>query len=165
MVPSDRQDALTALMPKLLRRARRLTRSPEAAEDLVQEALLRVWGRLNQANDIEDLEPYVMTALANIGRRPAPVHAELTEAEMPSTDPEAEARMATADVLTAIENLPDAQSVLLRDHAVNGVSYADLAAHYDLPIGTVMSRVARARAQLREDFDLPNKTPAATLLG
>jgi DNA-directed RNA polymerase specialized sigma24 family protein len=47
---------------------------------------------------------------------------------------------------------------------MQGTSYAQIAKTFDLPIGTVMSRISRARAQLRADLDLPKSKAVETLL-
>lgn len=56
---------LTSLIPALSRLARILAPSPHQAEDMVQDALLRVWARLQKGGTIDDLRPYLMTTLRN----------------------------------------------------------------------------------------------------
>ncbi|OGT59334.1 MAG: RNA polymerase subunit sigma-70 [Gammaproteobacteria bacterium RIFCSPHIGHO2_12_FULL_63_22] len=65
-----------------------------------------------------------------------------------------------AEVNRAMERLPDDQRAALSLVAVEGLSYADAAQALDVPIGTVMSRIARARAALADLFAAP-KTPLA----
>lgn len=160
----DRGDRLTALLPRLRRRARRYAPNAEAAEDLAQEALLRVWRRLAQDEPIDDIERYVFVTLRNLARRTPLPDEELTDANMPRTEPESMARIAQAEVLEAMSHLPTAQATLLLDHAIDGSSYAELARRHGLPLGTVMSRVARGRARLRAHFDLSHHRPVAELL-
>ncbi len=162
--PSDRSTAVADMLPRLMRRARRYSPSIDAAEDLTQEALLRVWKRLAEEPPIDDVEAYLFTALKNLSRRRRPPAEELTDDLMPATAPEAGSRLAAGDVMQALAHLPDAQATLILEHAVDGASYAELARRHRLPIGTVMSRVARGRARLRARLDLPEGAPVADLL-
>lgn len=153
------------LRPKLLRRARRYTRDPAQAEDIVQEALLKVWLRMAEDPPITHLEAYVITALRRIAMRPAPPFEELPEAMTPAVPDTGLDRLAAREVEAALEALPPEQSALLLGVAVGGESYASLARAHDIPIGTVMSRVSRGRATLRAILDLPADRPVNALLG
>ena len=155
--------ALTTLMPALTRLARILAPTPDLAEDMAQEALLRVWARLQKGGAIEDLRPYLMTTLRNASTRPPVQDQELTDQNTPSQPAEVWNRFACTDVNDAMSRLPDDQADLLRPLALQGATYAELAETFDLPIGTVMSRISRARAHLRADLDLP-KTRAVEVL-
>jgi RNA polymerase sigma-70 factor (ECF subfamily) len=155
---------LVHLMPALTRLARILAPRPDLAEDLAQDALLRVLARLNKGAEIDDLRPYLMTTLRNGCTKCAPQDQELTEQNSPSHDGEIWPRFACADVADAISRLPDEQAALLRLLALHGASYAELAAAFKLPIGTVMSRISRARAQLRGELGLPKSSAVEMLL-
>ena len=155
---------LTTLMPALQRLARILAPTPDLAEDMAQDALLRVWVRLKKGGEIDDLRPYLMTTLRNASTRPPVQDQELTDQNTPSHPAEIWDRFACADVNCAISRLPDEQADLLRPLVMHGSSYADLAKAFDLPIGTVMSRISRARAQLRTDLELPKTHAVETLL-
>lgn len=155
---------LTALMPRLRRRARRYVGTDAAADDLAQEALLRVWARLLDDPPIEDLDRYLFTAMRNIARRRQAAGEELTEAVMPRTEPVAGDRLAAADVLDALSHLPPAQASLILEHAVDGTSHAELARRHGVPLGTVLSRVARGRTELRQRLGLRARGAVAELL-
>ncbi|MCF6315921.1 MAG: sigma-70 family RNA polymerase sigma factor [Marinosulfonomonas sp.] len=155
---------LTTLMPALQRLARILAPSPDLAEDMAQDALLRVWARLKKGGEIDDLRPYLMTTLRNASTRPPVQDQELTDQNTPSHPAEIWNRFACADVNGAISRLPDEQAELLRPLAMDGSSYADLAKTFGLPIGTVMSRISRARAHLRTDLELPKAHAVEALL-
>lgn len=157
-------DTFARLLPDLNRLCRILAPSRDAAEDLAQEAALRVWAQLASGTEIESLRPYLMTAARNGARRPAQMPEELTEALAPCIPPEAPARLATAEVLEAIARLPRAQAILISDHAFGGLSYQALAAEHALPLGTVMSRLNRARRALRIAMDLEPDESATALL-
>ncbi|MDH3264511.1 MAG: sigma-70 family RNA polymerase sigma factor [Paracoccaceae bacterium] len=155
--------ALTDLIPALLRAALALTRSGDHAEDLAQEALLRVWTRMHDGEEIGDLRPYALTTLRNLARRPprlAPAEAAAPEAT-PSAAPD---RIACREVIDALSALPPDQGRLLTRAAFGAATMAELAAETGLPPGTVASRLSRARARLRARLDLPETGPVAALL-
>ncbi len=161
---AERTAELLRLRPRLLRRARRFVVDWAAAEDLVQEALLLVWTRLAKEPPIDDLERYLFRTLRNLAFRSARPMEELDEANTPHTAPDVTGRLATTDVLEALAHLPDMQASLILDHAMEGVSYAELARRHRLPLGTVMSRVARGRARLRSDMQLDPGVSVAQML-
>ena len=63
--PTDLPSTLCQLMPALLRLARQLTGNRDQAQDLCQEVLLRLWTRLQDGHEIDDLRAYAMAALRN----------------------------------------------------------------------------------------------------
>lgn len=156
---------LTALMPALSRLARILAPTPDQAEDMMQDALVRVWARLQKGGQIDDLRPYLMTTLRNASTKPTRQDLELTEQNAPSHPAEIWDRLACSDVISAMANIPNNLADLLHPLALSGASYDDLAKAFDLPIGTVMSRISRGRAQLRAELDLPKRRAVEVLLG
>ena len=155
---------LSNLVPDVIRLSRFLTRDLDLADDLAQEVLLNVWSRLAEGAEIDDLRLYVKASLRNRLRRPPRRAETLTEADMPSTAPDAPARLATRDVLDCIARLPEDQAILLIEFAKDETSYAELARRHNLPIGTVMSRISRARERLCRDMDLPLDHPVESLV-
>ena len=164
VIPTDTARHVEALLPDLRRVGRRLSRTWEDADDLVQDTLLRVWTRMADpdAGEITDLRAYAFTALRNRARARSLPFSELTTD--PGQAPEAPARLACADTLAAIDALPPEQAQLLRLRAIEGQSYAEIAAATGLPIGTVTSRLARGRAALCEKMGLSPDTPVSALL-
>lgn len=148
---------LTSLLPDLRRLARILAPTPEAAEDLVQETCLQVLDRLERGADIDALRPYAMTTLRNASRRRAglPV-VPLEAATLPPAPDDAQSHLICAEVLQAIARLPRDQTELMCEWLSGSESYGELARRLDLPLGTLTSRLARARARLRTEFDLPD---------
>lgn len=164
-IPSDTAQSLEALLPDLRRVGRRLSRTWEDADDLVQDTLLRVWTRMAdaEAGEIEDLRAYAFTALRNRARVRGQPHEPLVED--PQIPPDAPTRLACAEALAALDALPAPQADLLRLRAIEGKSYAEIAEITGLPVGTVTSRLARGRAALCEKLDLSPDTPVSALLG
>lgn len=144
------------MLPRLMRRALHYAPSREAAEDLAQEALMRVWAQLASEAQIDDIERYLFVALRNLARRQPRAMDALDEASMPLTD-DSSAQVIAGEVLEAMDALPPEQASVLRAHAVEGRSYAEIADRDGLPIGTVMSRAARGRARLRKRLGLAGR--------
>ena len=165
---SDRRlerEEIQALMPGLMRLARILAPNRSAAEDLAQEAMLKVWARLADGAVIAALKPYLNTVIRRLAREaPAP---EVTAEDWDVADELGSAagylRLCWRDVDAALDRLPPPQGDLLRGVAA-GRSYARLAEDCGVPPGTIMSRIARARAGLRRALDLPEGTACAELL-
>ncbi|WP_147105792.1 RNA polymerase sigma factor [Tateyamaria sp. syn59] len=144
---------LVPLIPVLTRRARRLSRTRAEAEDLVQDTLLSLCQRLRDGTQIDDLSAYAMRTLSNRARRNWRTQAtDELEEDHALTEPDALLRLDCADTLAAIERLPKPQRQLM-DLVVSGeTSPRALSDATGLPLGTVMSRLARARAKLRLDL-------------
>jgi len=153
------------LLTALHRRARRLDRCPEEAADLAQEAAMKLLQKLESGARIDRPEAYAMTALANLarsrwrGKRPSE---ELTD-DAATTEPDALARIACGEIAAAIARLPEPQARLIQLVAVGETRPADLARTTGVPLGTVMSRLARARATLRHEMGLGARTPSSEL--
>lgn len=165
--------AFLALMPDLRRAARRFARSAEDADDLVQETLLKVWSRMAMTRrqaagtaPVTDLRAYAFATLRNCARtRPPGPPQAATDASDTRADPGAdpEARALASAALRALSALPDEQRHLMRLRALEGLSYAEIAAETGLPMGTVTSRLARGRRALRLALDLPGDAPLSDL--
>lgn len=150
------EECVQRLLPKLLRRARRLATSADEAEDMAQETVLRLWQVRTGPAGIERPEHYAMTLLHNLARarwRSRRVTEELTD-DMALTVPSAPSRIACAELLAAIERLPCDQAALMRLVLAGETSPQVLAGRLGVPKGTVMSRLGRARARLREEMGL-----------
>ena len=148
----------------LLRFSVRLTRHPQDAEDLCQEALLRGWRRLDQLESLDSARPWLLRIATNafIGlyRRARRRDERLwsyddvvarADAGMAVFQPEAPEPVSVhGEVLAAVESLPVAfrEAVTLVDFG--DAEYGEAAEILAIPIGTVMSRLHRGRAILRE---------------
>ncbi|MFK7940183.1 MAG: RNA polymerase sigma factor [Roseovarius sp.] len=164
--PPITRDALAGLQPDLLRVARHLTGNADQAQDISQDTLLKIWTRQQKGEDIQNLRAYAMTTLRNTYRqflRTRLSGPELTE-DMLVTNPDAFASLALQELESAITRLPREQARLIRLVASGETSPAVLARRMGLPSGTVMSRLARARAQLRQDMGLTRRAPIAELI-
>ena len=131
------EEALTHL-DTLYRGALRLTRDPDAAQDLVQEAYLRALRYQHSYQAGTNMKAWLFYDKLKDS-------AEIPEAEVLD-------KLAAGEVVKAIEQLPELhrEVVLLVD--VEGFSYKDAAQALAVPIGTVMSRLHRARQQLQKSL-------------
>ncbi|MFA0758260.1 MAG: hypothetical protein KEFWMYNX_000654 [Candidatus Fervidibacter sp.] len=164
--------AVLPLREKLRRLALRLTQSPESAEDLVQETLLRAFQRFGRFRRGTNLWAWLMRILLNLfishyrqQQRSVPTvsleglleEMELAEEEASLlTDPAAIspedallAQVLDEEVERALAQLPDVfrEVVILCD--LQGFSYAEAAQQLGVPIGTIRSRLSRGREILR----------------
>jgi RNA polymerase sigma-70 factor (ECF subfamily) len=175
-LPAASARAFLALLPDLRRSARRLARSNEDADDLVQDTLLRVWSRMamdragaTDAAQINDLRAYAFATLRNCARTRGagswPMAASPQVEERPDIRADPAAHLATTQAMRALHALPRDQQDLLRLRAIDGLSYAEIAARTGLPMGTVTSRLSRGRRALRAALGLPRDAAVADLLG
>ena len=160
-----KDDPFNTILALLHRRARALVACPHEAADLAQDTALKLWQQQRQGGDPDDLVAYAMTALRNQARsrwRARRPWQELQE-DMATTPPEAPCRIACAELRAALTRLPETQSDLMALVADGETSPAELARITGQPVGTVMSRLARARASLRADLGLGQNAPVRTL--
>lgn len=145
-------DRIAQLRTKLDQRARRF--GPDA-EDLVQETMLRLCTHLSEDRDIRDLEAYAMTTLRNLARSRWRRQFETEELEdyMSITETDASDLLAVKETLAAIDTLSEHHASLLRLVRDGIESPQEIAMLTGLPLGTVNSRLARARARLRDLTD------------
>ncbi|MGB5862688.1 MAG: RNA polymerase sigma factor [Sulfitobacter sp.] len=152
--PND-DPKFTRLYLKLRRRAARFGAQRCDAEDMAQEALLRLIQRMLHT-PVEMPEHYAMTILHNIARAKWRSRVETTELEEDTalTQPLAESRLALQTLSRAIAELPPEQSEVMQLVLQGEFSPRSMAQKLDLPVGTVMSRLARARLRLRAEIGL-----------
>jgi RNA polymerase sigma-70 factor (ECF subfamily) len=161
-MPIEIADALVRLLPRLRRYALVLTRSAELADDLVQGACERALAAENGPADDAPFDAWMLRILRNLWidrarRRRAEGtavdlddhHDEVAAAgTAPDTAEVADARRTLERVRRAIDVLPDEQREVVLLVCAEGQSYREAAELLGVPIGTVMSRLARARARL-----------------
>lgn len=150
------EEQLIAILPRLRRFARALTNSAEEADDLLQDALERGLSHLDQWQPGTRLDSWMYRIIQTVrfGQLRSPDRRR--RGEMPPDDQmmgadgvrEAEARALLQDVRRAFEKLPDEQRAVLLLVCVEGLAYREAAEIMGIPIGTVMSRLARARLEL-----------------
>lgn len=152
-------EALVALLPNLRRYALSLTRRPDQADDLVQQTVERAIAGAASFDSVQRLEPWLFRIMRNgfidQTRRRRSAGVQLDVHDMPEalpTDqgPALEARLMLRSVEAAMATLPTEQREILHLVCVEEMSYAETARILDIPLGTVMSRLSRARLALSE---------------
>jgi len=142
----------------LLRAALRMTETRTAAEDLVQETLLRAWRSFEQFAPDTDCKAWLFRILFNCSNerrrkksaRPQLVNFEdcpIGEGHSMRSEP---SQHNHAEVVEALDSLADEHRVILVLAVVEGFTCKEMAAMLEIPIGTVMSRLSRARVNLRQ---------------
>lgn len=145
--------SLIALIPRLRRYARALVGERAAADDLVQDTLERAWSKLHLYRHGTDLRAWLFTVMHNVHVNQ--VRAARPTAALDEGMPELAQRAVQGDALLvrdlerAIAALPAAQREVLLLVALEDMSYEETARVLGIPIGTVMSRLARAREKVR----------------
>jgi RNA polymerase sigma factor (sigma-70 family) len=152
---------LLAAIPRLRRYARVLTGDPARADDLVQETLARGWEKRRLWAAGTDLRAWLFTIMHNVfvNQRAMAVR----ESQNVSLDAEGDAGAAwqvpvrapqqthveLLEVLRQLAKLPHEQREVLVLAAVDEMRYEEIATMLSIPVGTVMSRLSRAREKLR----------------
>lgn len=155
MADPDIDAQLRELLPRLRRFARWLTRDATSADDLVQSTLERALSRWHTRRDGTALRPWLFAIAYRQfldGRRRARRYAralDLFRGHTATEHPSVEREVVAHSMVQALGCLPEAQRHLLLWVSVEGLSYREVADLLGVPIGTVMSRLSRARAALR----------------
>jgi len=149
------------LIPALRRYARALLRDRVAADDLVQDCLERAVSHWHQRRD-GSVRAWLFSILHNLAvtqfrqatarGRHMPIDDAAGEQELVSAAAQ-EQRLIYQDVLSKLARLPEEQRAVLLLVAVEDLSYADAAVVLNVPVGTVMSRLSRARERLQQEMD------------
>jgi RNA polymerase sigma-70 factor, ECF subfamily len=154
---------LPRLMPRLWRFSLRLTRHQSDAEDLVQRSYVRALERRHQWQTGTSLVSWVFAIMHSIWMNELRSAQRRRQANLsnddefdailePSNSENPEYKLMFKQVVQAVQNLPEAQSIVMMLVAVEGLTYSQAADVLDIPIGTVMSRLARARLSIGEKF-------------
>ena len=154
--PKESGDDVIAQLAPMWRYARALTRDEAQAEDLVHDALVRAYERRATFRAGANLRTWLLSILHNTfvdkwrqqeaeWRREAEI-SRLAETTVPA---EQESRVRLQQIGQAFLTLPDDQRAVLHLVAIEGLPYEEAADALGIPIGTLMSRLGRARAALR----------------
>lgn len=153
----SRFDALIgAHIPHLRRYARALTGDVTRADDLVQDTLERAWIKFHLWQPALDLRPWLFTIMHNIYVNQ--VRANVRRERIPASDGDAEVRgvrpnqtdmLEVSEVLACLDRLPPEQREVLLLVSLESLNYTQVGKILGIPVGTVTSRLARARMRLR----------------
>jgi RNA polymerase sigma-70 factor (ECF subfamily) len=148
---------IAELIPRLRRYARALTGERAAADDLVQDTLERAWRKLALWRPGSDLRAWLFTIMHNVhanqvrGRRP-PAQS-IDDADVLAGPSNVAQVSDLIDLEHALVRLPEDQRAVLLLVGLEQFSYQEAAGVLGVPIGTVMSRLYRARERMKELLD------------
>jgi len=149
----DEAERLVELIPRLRRYARALVGDRAAADDLVQDTLERAWAKLHLYRRGTDLRAWLFTVMHNVHvnkvratRATDPLEDEMPELAQRASQGDA---LMVRDLDRSISLLPAEQRSVLLLVTLEDMSYDEVARTLGIPIGTVMSRLSRARDKLR----------------
>lgn len=150
---------LIDILPRLRRYALALARTADTADDLVQAACERALATKAELTDAMRFDGWMFRILRNIWldrlrrqkTRGTEVDVADTPLAVPGGDTVPEHRLLLGKAAAAIAALPDEQREIMLLVCVEDFSYREAAELLDLPIGTVMSRLARARKKVADE--------------
>jgi RNA polymerase sigma-70 factor, ECF subfamily len=156
------REALLAAIPQMRAFATSLVHNADAADDLVQETVLRAWANMDRFVPETDINAWLFTILRNLfysscrsARRQVPDPVGAYAARL-GTPPEQNAKLDFENLREALAKLPVKQSEALLLTAAEGLSYDEAAQVCGVPTGTIKSRVNRARMRLAELLAVEN---------
>jgi RNA polymerase sigma-70 factor (ECF subfamily) len=159
-VSDNLREQFLAVVPNLRAFAMSLTGRPDRADDLVQETLVKAWANFSSFQEGTNLRAWMFTILRNQfysdmrknGREVQDVDGTYTARLV--SHPEQQGHLDLADFRTALATLPADQREALILIGASGFSYEEAAVISGVAIGTVKSRVSRARARLHEMLEV-----------
>lgn len=155
---------LLALLPALRRFAWSLTQSVHDADDLLQATVERLLKK--GVPDGVELARWAYTVCRNLWideyrsrkiRQTVDVDPEIFEAGQVDGEGDVHAQLQLKQVMLAIAQLPEEQQLVLTMVTIQGLPYQEVAEELNIPIGTVMSRLSRARSKLTEMLKSPHE--------
>jgi RNA polymerase sigma-70 factor, ECF subfamily len=147
---SDFEEMLEQEIPRLRRDARALTRNPAAANDLVQSTLVRALAKRHLWQPGTNLRHWLFTILHN--QRVSELRSLIREQRALGDGPDLDGQISLLELDRAIAALPEARRRVVLLIGLEGVTYNEAATTLGLPVGTIRSRLARARRTLRKTF-------------
>jgi RNA polymerase sigma-70 factor, ECF subfamily len=140
----------------LYRVAYRLSGQPADAEDLIQQTFLVAQEKLDQLRDVDTAAGWLVTILRNLFLKQCRDRVKLVSltdlADAPETQPD-NLETSRDDLQAALLALPEEYRLVLVLFYFRELSYKDIAQSLGIPLGTVMSRLARAKAQLKRHLE------------
>jgi RNA polymerase sigma-70 factor (ECF subfamily) len=161
-------EEMVSLVPQLLSFARSLCRDGVRADDLVQEALLRAFDNLRRFKPGTNLKAWLFTIVRNehysqLRRRKFEAHDIPSDLlPEPSVPPDHDGELELRDLNRALASLSSGQRAALILVSASGFSYEEAATICGCAVGTIKSRVARARTALLQMLEGHTPTPTET---
>lgn len=162
---SDPRDEIVEHLSSLRAFAVSLTRNGSAADDLVQETIVKAWKSFDSFKPGTNLRAWLFTILRNTfysQRRKAKREVADSDGEMAATlsvKPHHDGHLAMADFRSAFAELPDEQREALVLVGAEGMTYEEAAETCGVAIGTIKSRVNRGRKRLAQLMEIDENEP------
>ena len=156
--PATVREELESILPDLTRFALFLTRDSEAARDLVQSCCLRALSREHQYEQGTRLDRWLFAIMSSewknqlrsMATRRGMGETSAVHALTSDFATEADAQILSKQILDAVERLPPTQREAVQTVYLEGFTYREAAKHLSIPIGTLMTTLARARSALSQ---------------
>lgn len=162
-VSAELRDELLSVIPNLRAFALSLTKTSDKADDLVQETVMKAWNKFHLFQEGTNLKAWLFTIMRNefysqMRKRGREVQdSEGVLASQLAIHPEQQGHMDLQDFRAALEALPSDQREALMLVGANGFSYEEAADIVGVAVGTIKSRVSRARTKLMGDLELTSE--------
>ena len=159
-VSAELKREMLSVIPNLRAFALSLTKAGDRADDLVQETLMKAWNKFHLFEEGTNLKAWLFTIMRNefySQMRKAGREVQDSEGIMASqmaTHPQQEGHMDLDDFRSALEHLPEDQREALMLIGASGFSYEEAADIIGVAVGTIKSRVSRARTRLMADLEV-----------
>ena len=157
------------LGPRLINLSAGICRDRHRAEDIVQEAFVKLWHQPPEAGEVA-FPSWLRRVVVNLSinalqrtRRPAAL-GERADASQAGPESRCEQDENLVRVRAAMDRLDDSKRAILVLRAYEQLSYEEIAQHLGIPIGTVMSRLNRARAALVEELSRGSKSSEESMV-
>jgi len=164
------RDWMQRLGPRLINLSAGICRDQHRAEEIVQEAFIKLWRQPPEAGEVA-FSSWLRRVVTNLSinalkrnKRPGPLPEFSNDPALHATHREYEqidSEDTVARIRTAMDRLDDSKRSILVLRAYEHLSYEEIAEHLNVPVGTVMSRLNRARAALKDELDSIEKEAAA----
>ena len=169
MNPTEFKQTVLPLKDKMFRLALRMLNKREEAEDLVQEALIKLWQQHERLGEVQNLEAWVIRLTKNQCidklRGTKNGHKEWKDGlDQADSSPLPDAKTESADTMHKLqklmERLPENQRLVMHLRDIEGMSYQEVADSLDLPLAQVKINLFRARQAMKNILDLLGRETA-----
>lgn len=156
------RDQILKILPGLRRFTFALTGAKHDADDLLQATVEKLLVSASAPMDDLELQKWAFRVCRNqwideVRKQRVRLAGDLSDTELPidplENDRRLMSRITLDEVNAAMSQLPEKQRITLAMVALGGLSYAEISEALDVPIGTVMSRISRARTELASRFN------------
>jgi RNA polymerase sigma-70 factor (ECF subfamily) len=144
-------------VPALMRYATALTRDADQASELIEDTVIEALAHRHELRAGDDMRVWLLTMVHDLRSNPF----RLSFDPAVSTDRDPTAALTLSDLDRALGELSEEQRAIILLIGLEGVTYSETATILRMPLGAVRSRLARARAALRQTLGVAEEAPRA----